>query len=107
GSVLRSVVLNAFYKVFESSGNFIKPPGYREFEIFMWSGGCSGKAVLLGHSGSGTGYAGQPCLYFMQPYGAVADETPVVVGAGGAAVQRTTAQGGGVTEGEIGGNTSF
>lgn len=48
GTELRSIVINSFYKKFEYSDAFTKPPGYKKFMGDLWGGGASG-----GKSGSG------------------------------------------------------
>lgn len=83
GTEFVSVVLNGFYKVFESSGDFVKPPGYRLFEGLLWGGGASGAksnnhTYVFGGGGAG-------CAPFLFPAEHLAAVESVVIAAGGAA----------------------
>lgn len=53
GTVLRSVVLNAFYKVFSASGNFKKPPSYAGVVVEVIGGGHGGTGGGALHMGGG------------------------------------------------------
>lgn len=104
GSVLRSVVLNSFYKVFESSGDFVKPPGYRLFEGLLWGAGSGG--VSNNNSGSSPYYyrggIGGSCIPFLLPNEKISSVEPVVIGSGSPA--RTASFG---PEPIPGGNSQF
>jgi hypothetical protein len=51
GTSFNSVVLSSFYKVFTTSGTFIKPPGYTAFDGLMWGAGGNGSAYYSGGGG--------------------------------------------------------
>lgn len=80
GGTLRTVVLNSFCKVFESSGNFIKPPGYAAFEGLLWSAGASG---FKGNNGSAGGGGGGGCIPIFKLSSSILSLEPVVIGSGG------------------------
>jgi hypothetical protein len=52
GTSFNSVVLSSFYKVFTTSGTFIKPPGYTAFDGLMWGAGGNG-SLPYGAGGGG------------------------------------------------------
>lgn len=81
GAALRSVVLNAFYKVFTASGTFTKPPGYSLFEGLLWSGGASGKRGNGSSEYSGGGGGG--CIPLSFPSAKLSATETVTIGAGG------------------------
>ncbi len=92
GTTLRSVVLNAFYKTFTVSGNFIKPPGYTAFGAVVIGGGAGGRSGLatkvgsvyqLTVSGSASGAAGVRRMAHSISSNLLPQSAPVVVGAGG------------------------
>lgn len=90
GAALRSVVINAFYKVITSSETFVKPPGYPAFEGLLWGGGASGaKSSGLGAGGGGGG-ACAPFLFLESEIGAT---EAVIIGAGGAGKTATGSNG--------------
>ncbi|MBF6630645.1 MAG: hypothetical protein ITG01_05790 [Comamonas sp.] len=94
GTTLRSVVVKGFYRVFTTSGTFIKPPGYAAFEGLLWGGGCSGSGGALIVSPGG------PCERFFISFADLSESTSVVIGAGGLGIT-------GPAAGNPGGVSSF
>ena len=82
GVALRSVVLNAFSRVFTASATLIKPPGYRRVAGMLVGGGAGG-----GGSASGGVYAngggGGAAVPFDVDASLVPSTVDLVVGAGG------------------------
>lgn len=76
GATLRSIVLQGFKKKYDSSGSFIKPPGYKGFGGFIWSGGGGGDS----HGGGGGG----GCFNFSVDSDNIPSSETIIVGAGGA-----------------------
>lgn len=99
GAALRTVVLNAFYKVFIESGAFIKPPGYMEFAGLLWAGGGSGRKHST--ASNKTGGSGGACAPISMPSAALSVTEIVVIGTGGAAVSTDA------TNGNAGGYSTF
>lgn len=99
GVALRSVVLNSFYKVFTASGNFIKPPGYAQFEGFLWGAGGSGQQGASGNGRYGGG--GGACSPFRLPSTSLGASTAVTIGAGGGSQYSPS------SAGIAGGNSTF
>jgi hypothetical protein len=81
GTALRTVVLNAFYKVFTASGNFIKPPGYSVFDGLLWAGGTSGFCINSDYYHGGIG---GPCSRVLTRSQDLSASVSVIIGAGGA-----------------------
>lgn len=75
--LFKSIVLEAFKKIFIASGNFIKPPGYKFFSGFIWSAGGGGR------SGGGGGGGGGGCFQFQLDETDIEPIETVIVGAGG------------------------
>lgn len=99
GTALRSVVIQPFSKTITSSTNFIKPPGYAQFEGLLWAAGASGRkdsaaAVAVG----GTGGA---CAHFVLSSSSVSASEAVTIGLGGSAITTNA------TNGNDGGNSTF
>lgn len=90
GTSLRTVVLNSFYKVFTSSGSFVKPPGYSSFQGLLWGGGGSGANAY-----NGAGGGGGACLPFTLGQSSIASTATVTIAAGG------------TTDNSSGGNSTF
>lgn len=98
GTALRTIVLNAFYKAFDTSGTFIKPPGYALVEGMAWGGGASGSRYSLGNGGGGGGAAGCPFRFVTA---SLASSVSVTIGSGGNPVTAANATG------LAGGSTTF
>lgn len=96
GAAFFTIVVKPFYYAFTSSGTFVKPPGYLNFEGLLWAGGGSG-----GKGANNAGGAGGACLPFRLPASALSATNAYVQGAGGAA--QTAAN----TSGNNGGNSTF
>lgn len=112
GIVLRSVIICPFHKKFQISGEFIKPPGYAFFGAAMCGGGGGGGGGQYNTNNSlvyNGGQGGGSRLLIFNPIDptALANSSPVVVGAGGApGVSGTSASKGG-TSGQDGGTSTF
>ena len=72
GSAFVSMVLGGFYKVFTSSGTFVKPPGYSIFEGLLWGGGGNG-GTTYGGGGGGA------CFPFRFPSGSLSPSNSVTI----------------------------
>jgi hypothetical protein len=96
GTALVSVVINAFEVTFNSSGNFVKPPGYKAFEGFAWSAGASGAYNATDAQG---GHGGG-CFPFTLPSSIFGATEVVTIGAGGASLTSSGNQ-------NAGGNTAL
>lgn len=82
GTAFHSIVVSPFRKQFLTSGNFIKPPGYRQFAGLLWGGGGSG---ARGSDYGSTGGGGGACVPFSFRESALGSSTSVLIGSGGAA----------------------
>lgn len=100
GTALRSVVLNAFYKIFTMSGTFTKPPGYSVFKGLLWGGGGSGGKAADSTSGGGGGGGGACVEIHVSVDVLTANESFVIAAGGGARTVR------GVS-GDVGGSSTF
>jgi len=92
------------YQAFTSSGTWTKPSGVTAVYVEVWGGGASG-ANYRGAAGinpAGGGGGGFTNAFYQAS--ALAATVSVTVGAGGAAVVRTT---NGYTAGNLGGSSSF
>lgn len=99
GTSLRSKVLHPFYRVFSTTSNFAKAPGYSRYDGEAYGAGGSGakhSSFQYTHGG-----AGGACTPFSLPATALGATEVVTIGAPGAAV--TAAD----TNGNPGGNTSL
>jgi hypothetical protein len=101
GVALRTVVINSFYKVFATSGSWIKPPGYTTIEARIWAGGPSG-AAAVSSSNMASGSGGAACVPLTEIPARLPASVVVTVGAGGAAVSTTS-----TAQGVSGGNSQF
>jgi hypothetical protein len=99
GTALLSYVIKSFYRTFDSSGTFTKPPGYERFNGYVWGGGGSGgKAGSLGRSGGGGGGA---CVPFDLLASVLGTSETITIGAGGTSITAAN------TVGNTGGNTTL
>lgn len=106
GSVLKTVVVAAFTKVFTTSGTFYKPPGYQQFSGFVaGAGGGGGGGAVTPNSGYSTSYGGGggAVCPFSVSSGSLASSELVVIGAGGVAGSPSP----GSSAGGNGGSSSF
>ncbi len=101
---------NKTYQEFTASGTWTKPVGCKYVYVEIVNGGQSGAAYWnistegsLTHSGGRGGYW-MPILLNAADVPAT---VPIIVGAGGAAVTRSSTQGYGQTNGIMGGNSTF
>lgn len=96
GVALRTVVLNAFYRVFTASGTFTKPPGYMAFDGLArsgaQSGAKSGSTTIAADGGRGGG-----CFPFSIDADRFSTSTVITIGSGGAASTSITQNAGGNT----------
>jgi hypothetical protein len=94
GTVLRTIVLNAFYRVFTASGTFTKPPGYTGFSGALWGGGGSGVGGNLNEPAGGGGGA---CNIFSVSNAFLSASCTVTIGAGGLSAVNAAGNGGGTS----------
>ncbi len=76
GTGFYSLVMASFYKVFTTTGPFVKPPGYNRFQGLLWGAGGGGNAGYGGNGGS--------CVPFDLSAADFAASQTFTVGAGGA-----------------------
>jgi hypothetical protein len=96
GTTFITIVLDAFYRVFTSTGTFTKPPGYTAITGLLWGGGGSGATA---NSGLASGAGGGACNIFSVDSGFLSASCNVTIGAGGTGVTFGT--------GNVGGQSSF
>lgn len=100
GASDRSIIVQAFTKIFTASANFIRPPGYTQFGGLAWSGGQSGGRSGAAATATNGGHGGGGFPFTIAASMLAASEV-ITIGAGGAAVTGVS------TTGNSGGNTSF
>jgi hypothetical protein len=103
GTGLTTFVIQPFYWVATTSGNFIKPPGYSLFGGEMWGAGASGGVGDSSSASSAYGGGGGGYVPFRYAYADLAASEPFVIGAGG--TSRPISQV--LATGNAGGNTTF
>jgi len=101
--IKRIAIEGANYQVFTSSGTWTKPAGISNVFVEVYGGGAGGGA-FRGGTVSLAGGTGGLFLFALIDGALVGSTVAVTVGAGGAAVIRTTS---GTTAGNAGGNSSF
>lgn len=110
GTALSSIVIQPFFKEVSVSGVFIKPPGYRLFEGFLWGAGASGAAcncpgvIAMYFASAGLGGSCSPFTFLAST---MAASINVIIGSGGAPVSVGYNGSFSYVDGNIGGDSSF
>lgn len=111
GSVLRSLVVNAYSIAFTASGTWTKPPGYTSHEIEAWGAGGGGASGRRGAAASlrcgGAGGGGGAYIIRVVPSSVLSATETVTVGTGGTAGAAIAVNDTNGSAGGIGGNSSF
>lgn len=87
GSAFSSILCSGFEKTFSASGTFTKPPGYRDYEVFVQApggGGGSGARYSTGSRCGGGGGGAGGHVFARIPASAIGATETVTVGTGGA-----------------------
>lgn len=84
GTVLNSLIVDAFSATFTTSATFTKPPGYAQFGGLAWGGGGSGARSTVDSGVTGGGGGG--CTPFVISAIVMGVSEVLTIGAGGAAV---------------------
>lgn len=109
GTGFFTAVLQGFSRTFSSSGTFVRPPGYHDFDVYGWGaggGGGGGQGLAAGNIRlGGCGGGGGAKVYKRIPYASVSASTTVTIGAAGTGGAGGSAGNG--SAGGAGGTTTF